>query len=131
MRTNVLLWKDLLQQYARIGGGGTRLRPEIIKAYTNPTTIGFAMAHAPKDLNPTLSQFVSFCWYYPDNDMCTRGNSHIYMNQYPEGETGMVSNINVDMLNRITQVLETSEDTAARAVVFYAYCLSLLASILG
>lgn len=121
MRINVLLWKDLLQQYARIGGGGTRLRPEIIKAYANPTTIGFAMAHAPKDLNPTLSQFVSFCWYYPDNDMCTRGNSHIYMNQYPDGETGMVSNINVDMLNRITQVLETSEDTAARAVVFYTY----------
>lgn len=86
--SNVLLWKELLVKYSHIGGGGTRLRPEIISAYSHKDTIGFAMAHAPKDLNPALSQFVSFCWYHPDNDMCTRGNSHIYVNQYPDKRSG-------------------------------------------
>ena len=123
LRSNVLLWKDLLQQYSRIGGGGTRLRPEIIKAYSEPETIGFAMAHAPKDLNPTLSQFVSFCWYYPDNDMCTRGNSHIYMNQYPSSDTNMTNNINRDVLVSIVNMLGVDERTAAKEIVFYTYAV--------
>ena len=123
MRSNVLLWIELLQQYSRIGGGGTRLRPEIIKAYSDPNTIGFAMAHAPKDLNPTLSQFVSFCWYYPDNDMCTRGNSHIYLNQFPSGETGMNNNININVLAPITRMLDIDENEAAKEIVFYTYAL--------
>lgn len=38
-----------IKKYASIGGGGTRLRPEIIKTYKDIETIGFAMAHAPKD----------------------------------------------------------------------------------
>jgi len=121
--SNVLLWKDLLQRYSKIGGGGTRLRPEIIRAYSNPDTIGFAMAHAPKDLNPTLSQFVSFCWYYPDNDMCTRGNSHIYVNQYPTGETGMQSNINATLLHRVMDILAVDAAEASRQIVFYSYAI--------
>ena len=123
MRSNVLLWKELLQQYARVGGGGTRLRPEIIKAYSNPDTVGFAMAHAPKDLNPTLSQFVSFCWYYPDNDMCTRGNSHIYMNQYAVGDFGMINNISPTVLEPIADMLEKDGRETAKDIVFYAYAV--------
>lgn len=124
LTSNVLLWIDLLKQYARVGGGGTRLRPEIISAYENADTIGFAMAHAPKDLNPTLSQFVSFCWYYPDNDMCTRGNSHIYMNQFPEKRTGrMTVNINNDLLHTVAGMLEKSEEDAAKDVVFYVFAI--------
>lgn len=122
MLSNVLLWKDLLQQYARIGGGGTRLRPELIKAYSDSETIGFAMSHAPKDLNPTLSQFVSFCWYYPDNDMCTRGNSHVYMNQYPCG-AGMTNNINQALLNNLTRVLDKNPQEVAKDLVFYVYAI--------
>lgn len=121
--SNVLLWEDVLLKYSRIGGGGTRLRPEIIKAYSNTETIGFAMAHAPKDLNPTLSQFVSFCWHYPDNDMCTRGNSHIYMNQYPDKQGSMSTNISADVLNAVVSTLEMSEETAAKEVVFYVYAV--------
>lgn len=123
MLSNVLLWKELLQRYSRIGGGGTRLRPEIIRAYSDANTIGFAMAHAPKDLNPTLSQFVSFCWYYPDNDMCTRGNSHIYMNQYPQGDTAMQTNISGALLSRLIESLGTDVDDASKKVVFYTYAI--------
>lgn len=122
--SNVLLWRDLLQKYAQIGGGGTRLRPEIISAYARPDTIGFAMAHAPKDLNPTLSQFVSFCWYYPDNDMCTRGNSHIYMNQYPQADAHtMENNVNSTLLANICELTGASSSEAARMVVFYSFAV--------
>lgn len=121
--SNVLLWKELLKKYSHIGGGGTRLRPEIIKAYSEQNTVGFAMAHAPKDLNPTLSQFVSFCWYYPDNDMCSRGNSHIYMNQYPNTHGGMSINIAPEVLNAVVAVTGLSEEIAAREIVFYVYAV--------
>lgn len=124
LTSNVLLWTDLLKQYARVGGGGTRLRPEIIKAYSDENTIGFAMAHAPKDLNPTLSQFVSFCWYYPDNDMCTRGNSHIYMNQYPQkrGE-GMINNVNGELLAALVEETGKNESELTKDIVFYTYAI--------
>ena len=122
--SNVLLWKELLVKYSHIGGGGTRLRPEIISAYSHKDTIGFAMAHAPKDLNPTLSQFVSFCWYYPDNDMCTRGNSHIYVNKYPDKKSGkMLSNISADILHRVMMMLGKNERESARDLVFYIYAV--------
>ena len=123
MTTNVLLWQDLLKKYARVGGGGTRLRPEIIKAYGYKETIGFAMAHAPKDLNPTLSQFVSFCWYYPDNDMCTRGNSHIYMNQYPGSDESPEVNVDKELIAALTELLECDDKEAAKDIVFYAYAV--------
>lgn len=124
LTSNVLLWKDLLQSYAKVGGGGTRLRKEIIAAYGSENTIGFAMAHAPKDLNPTLSQFVSFCWYLPDNDMCTRGNSHIYMNQYPDKNSGTLqNNINRELILEISDMLNISEYEVARKMVFYTYAI--------
>ena len=123
LTSNVLLWKDVLKKYSRIGGGGTRLRPEIIKAYSDRDTIGFAMAHAPKDLNPTLSQFVSFCWYYPDNDMCTRGNSHIYMNQYTNEQGEMSSNIASGILKTVVSMTGMPEKDAAREIVFYVYAV--------
>lgn len=124
LTSNVLLWQDVLRHYATVGGGGTRLRPEIVQAFSNSETIGFAMAHAPKDLNPTLSQFVSFCWYYPDNDMCTRGNSHIYMNQYADKRTGAFSNnINQSLLRRISEMMSCDNGEAAKNLVFYVYAI--------
>lgn len=124
LRSNVLLWTELLQKYARIGGGGTRLRPELIKAYSDENTVGFAMAHAPKDLNPTLSQFVSFCWYYPDNDMCTRGNSHIYMNQYPCSDAErMDNNITPELLESVSDLIQKNKRDTAKDLVFYTYAI--------
>ncbi len=123
MTSNVLLWKELLQSY-KAGGGGTRLRPEIVTAFEDKETIGFAMAHAPKDLNPALSQFVSFCWYYPDNDMCTRGNSHIYMNQYVSGKSGgLQGNIDNALNERISKLIDMDAKRAAKELVFYVYAI--------
>ena len=122
LQSNALIWEDLLRRYARIGGGGTRPRPELIKAYNNNRTIGFAMAHAPKDLNPTLTQFVSFCWYYPDNDMCTRGNSHIYMNQYPGDDANpFQENINPSLLVSLGSMLGKQGLSLLNDIVFYCY----------
>lgn len=122
LTTNVLLWKDLLRKYSQIGGGGTRLRPEIIEAYENNDVIGFAMAHAPKDLHSTLTQFVSFCWYYPDNDMCSRGNSHIYMNNYPcDGR--LVNNIDEDLISMIKSVTGKTKNEISSDIVYYSYAI--------
>lgn len=122
LQSNALIWEDLLRRYARLGGGGTRLRPELIKAYGNSNTIGFAMAHAPKDLNPTLTQFVSFCWYYPDNDICSRGNSHIYTNQYPDKSgNAFVQNINPSLLSTLGRLLGKQGLSLCNDIVFYCY----------
>lgn len=120
----VLMWKELLHTYAQIGGGGTRLRPELLLAYEQEDTIGFAMAHAPKDLNPTLTQFVSFCWYYPDNDMCTRGNSHIYMNKFPDKKTGKFNNnINQELLCMLEAEYDIKPVELAKDIVFYTFAV--------
>ena len=122
LTSNVLLWEDVLKKYASIGGGGTRLRPEIIKTYNDSETIGFAMAHAPKDLNPSLTQFVSFCWYYPDNDMCTRGNSHIYMNLYQKKTDDEPRlNINIDLLEYYCSLLDCTMIECSEYIIFYVY----------
>lgn len=126
LTSNVILWEDVLRKYAKVGGGGTRLRPEIIQAYNNENTVGFAMAHAPKDLDSSLKQFVSFCWNHPDNDMCTRGNSHIYLNQYSEKTAdGIVMQINIDAYLRqhISTMLGIPESDAANKIVFYTYAV--------
>lgn len=125
LQSNVLLWRDVLHSYARLDGGGTRERPEILKAYSDRRTFGFAMAHAPKDLNPTLSQFVSFCWSYPDNDMCTRGNSHIYMNLFPNRKNAdaLEPNVNADLTGIVSSLLNVDETVAVSKIIFYVYAI--------
>lgn len=120
--SNVLMWGELLDEYAKIGGGGTRLRPELQKTFLNGGAFGFAMAHAPKDLNPTLSQFVSFCWDLPDNDMCTRGNSHIYLNRYySKDEKKVIPNIDADLVSAVGAMLGCDADKASQEIVYYTY----------
>lgn len=122
--TKVLLWRELLQKWRSVGGGGTRYRNEIMTAYGDANTIGFSVAHAPKDINTDLGQFVSFCWYYPDNDLCSRGNGHIYLNQYPDAESGlMVNNINTVVLNHVKMMTGKSDGDSAKAIVFYTYAI--------
>jgi hypothetical protein len=126
LSSKVLLWNSLLKKYARVEGGGTRLRPELIEAYKNKGVFGFSMAHAPKDLNPTLTQFSSFCWYYPDNDMCTRGNSHVYLNKYPikKGKAMILeNNINDKLLNALSDVFSISADELNEKMVFYIFAI--------
>lgn len=127
LTSNVLMWKDLLRGFSRLGGGGTRLRPELVKAYENNKTLGFAMSHAPKILGDSLSQFVSFCWYYPDNDICKRNNSYIYLNQYPAATSNTLSpNINSTLLTRVERMLQKQGLPLCNDIVFY--CFGVLCS---
>ena len=117
------LWQDVLHRFSRVGGGGTRRRPEINKAFSNENTIGFALSHSPKDQKDSLKQFASFCWYHPDNDLCRRGNSFIYLNQYPANRYGdaLVCNINDQLTERFSALLGINGVPLSTAVVYYVF----------
>jgi type I restriction-modification system DNA methylase subunit len=121
----VFLWQDLLQKFSHIGGGGTRRRPEINKAYNDKKTIGFALSHSPKDQKDSLKPFASFCWYYPDNDMCRRGNSFIYLNQYPidKNSVELENNINDRLCAQLSPLLKIDGVVLATEVVFYIFAV--------
>lgn len=120
------LWQDLLQRFSHVGGGGTRRRPEISAAFNSGDTIGFALSHSPKDQKEMLKQFASFCWYYPDNDLCRRGNSYIYLNQYPISKASNApirSNINPQIILRLGALQGLQEISISTEVVFYTYAV--------
>lgn len=120
------LWQDLLQKFSHVGGGGTRRRPEISKAFSEEGTVGFALSHSPKDQKDSLKQFTSFCWYYPDNDLCRRGNSFVYLNRYPSGQRGqgdLKSNINDNLCAQISTMLSVFTDFASTEMVFYTFAI--------
>ena len=124
--TNVFLWEELLNKYSKEKGSGTRKRPEILYAFSNNIK-GFAMSHAPKDLSENLSQFTSFCWHYPDNDMCRRGNSHIYLPEYPiknsNGQFQLINNINPDIIKFYKPILLNDDKTISRRLTYYIYAI--------
>lgn len=119
------LWQDLLHRFNRIGGGGTRRRPEIVNAFSDEHTVGLALSHSPKDQKDSLKQFASFCWYHPDNDLCRRGNSFIYLNQYPADRRGniLVSNINDRLAERLSALLGVEGVSLSSVVVFYTFAV--------
>ena len=119
------LWQELLQKFSNVGGGGTRRRPEIVKAYEDVNTVGFSIAHSPKDQNANLKPFASFCWYHPDNDMCRRGNGYIYMNQYAGERSNafLQSNINDQLCKRLSAFLDIDGLELATELVFYVYAV--------
>lgn len=120
------LWQDLLHKFSRVGGGGTRRRPEISAAFSAKGTIGFALSHSPKDQKDRLRQFASFCWYHPDNDLCRRGNSYIYLNQYPvKGTRNRVieNNIHPKLGVLLSQLLAVPINNIATEMVFYTFAV--------
>lgn len=119
------MWQDLLRRFGQVGGGGTRPRPEIGRAYSNENTIGFALSHSPKDQKDSLKPFASFCWYYPDNDLCRRGNSYIYLNQYPVrgNQTTLETNINERLYEMLSELLGIYGIDIATQVVFYTFAI--------
>lgn len=124
VNSNVLLWDVAFEHIADVGGSGTRIRPEIRKMYDVEGTVGFALAHAPKDLSESLGQFASFCWYFPDNDLSRRGNGHIYLNQYVDfTEDKIINNVSPDLLSRIIAMTSLSEKECSRKMVFYSYAI--------
>lgn len=125
VNSNAFLWDTVFEYQAGVGGGGARIRPEIKAIYERDDTVGFSLAHAPKDLDEALGQFTSFCWYFPDNDLSRRGNGHIYLNQYiPNTRTGeVVNNVHEMIIAHLVEVTGLSENDCARKMVFYAYAI--------
>lgn len=127
VNSNALLWKRIFEYQTGVGGGGARIRPEIKAVYSikDTTTVGFSLAHAPKDLDESLGQFASFCWYFPDNDLSRRGNGHIYLNQYiRDTKTNeVVTNINSNLLSKLNHMTGISPKELARKMVFYSYAI--------
>jgi len=80
----VLIDERIFEKIKDEAGGGTRLRPELMNAFSEKNNFGFAVAPAPKDIGVTLHRFVSFCWHLSDNDLCSRQNAHIFCAKYPE-----------------------------------------------
>ena len=81
------------------------------------------MAHATKDLNPTLSQFVSFVGIIRIMICVQEAIRHIYMNQYPNRQGGMSTNIAPEILSAVVSMIGMSEETAAKKIVFYVYAV--------
>jgi type I restriction-modification system DNA methylase subunit len=119
------LWQDLLHKFSGVGGGGTRRRPEIGKAYSDPNTVGFALSHSPKDQKDSLKPFASFCWYYPDNDLCRRGNSFIYLNQYPVSRASatLAGNINDRLTSKLSDLLGIVGIGLTTETIFYTFAV--------
>lgn len=125
VNSNAFLWGKIFEYQSGVGGGGARIRPEIKAIYERDDTVGFSLAHAPKDLDEVLGQFTSFCWYFPDNDLSRRGNGHIYLNQYiPDTRTNeVVNNVHGELLGHIRGMTGLQPAEAARKMVFYAYAV--------
>ena len=125
VNSNALLWGTIFDFQAGVGGGGARVRPEIKAVYDLPDTVGFSLAHAPKDLDESLGQFTSFCWYFPDNDLSRRGNGHIYLNHYiRDPRSGEVlNNVNEELIDHICSLTGLSAGEVAKKMVFYAYAI--------
>lgn len=125
VNSNAFLWDTVFEYQSGVAGGGARIRPEIKAIYERDDTVGFSLAHAPKDLDESLGQFTSFCWYFPDNDLSRRGNGHIYLNQYsPNTRTNeVVNNIHETILTHLVLLTGLSESECARKMVFYAYAV--------
>ena len=125
VNSNALLWDKVFEYQADAGGGGARIRPEIKAIYKRNDTIGFSLAHAPKDLDESLGQFTSFCWYFPDNDLSRRGNGHIYLNQYiPNTKTNeIVINVHESIVSHLVSLTGLNERECARKIVFYTYAI--------
>lgn len=125
VNSNAFLWDKVFDYQAGVGGDGARIRPEIRAIYGLEDTVGFSLAHAPKDLDENLGQFTSFCWYFPDNDLTRRGNAHIYLNQYitDTDTNAVINNIQAELRDRLTGLTGLTDGEIARKMVFYAYAV--------
>lgn len=117
-----LVNEEILKSLATAPGGGTRYRPEVISAFASSTTKGIAIAPSTKDLSNKLHRFASFCWNLPDNDLCKRGNAHIFCNQFPlyknnnaTWNSQPVNNINENLIDHL---LVSQDD-----ILFYVYAI--------
>ncbi|MDD5430687.1 MAG: N-6 DNA methylase [Candidatus Pacebacteria bacterium] len=113
--------ENILRKLAQTGGGGTRYRPEILKAYGDGRTIGIAVAPAPKELGPELRRFASFCWYLPDNDLSKRGNAHVFCNYFPEYKKARCGWDGTPLLNINEKLMKRTGQPSPDNIIVYVY----------
>lgn len=125
LTASALLDEALAKELARVGGGGTRLRPELFRAFSEDGTFGIAVSPSPKDQHENLKQFSSFCWHYPDNDLCRRGSARIYCNRLFDRKTGReIDNVSDDLVLSLLRTFGYSGEEPLRdTAVFYTYAI--------
>lgn len=101
------------------------MRPELFSAFSEDGTFGIAVSPSPKDQHDCLKQFSSFCWHYPDNDLCRRGSSRIYCNQLIDQRTGeRIDNVTDDIVLSLLRTFGYSGELPLRdTLVFYVYAI--------
>jgi hypothetical protein len=127
---NAFLPTELLRKLSRAGGGGSRYRPELLAAYSSRGNFGIAVAPAPEDIGDALHRFSSFAWYLPDNDLCSRGNAHVFCLYYPDylhAKDGNKWN-STPKLNISEELLHSmggkrDDPELAARIVFYVYAI--------
>lgn len=120
------LSENTLKKLAREGGGGTRYRPEVVAAYRKSDNYGISVAPSPANLGDHIQRFASFCWHLPDNDLCTRGNGHIFCLKFPDYKTKSswqpkpINNINPKIKEALIQK-GCKQKTIDEDILFYVY----------
>lgn len=129
MNLFAFLPEGVLMNMAGSGGGGTRYRPEVLAAYSDPNNFGIAVAPAPVDIGEKLKRFATFSWHIPDNDLCSRGNAHVFCQKFPEYKQSQtnwdpipISNINSVLIAELTNI-GANPDTVEKDIVFYVYAV--------
>ncbi len=129
LETSVILNDDLLTELQQLGGGGTRVRPEVRAAYSDERVLGFIVSPAPEDLGDNLHKFTSFCWNLPDNDLSMRGSARVFCNYFPEykrsGEWNNANqeNINPDLVALLSNEFDITQEEVITQLTFYSYAI--------
>lgn len=125
-----LISEPLLDKLTKAGGQGTRARPEVMAAFDSTETLGIAIAPAPQDLGESLHRFASFCWFLPDNDLCSRGNAHVFCNQFPTykkpGTTWdptPITNIHPNLIDHFSHQSHLGTLELSQLFVFYVFAM--------
>ena len=128
LTASLLFDNTLMDALRKTEGGGMRERPEIQAAYEDSSVFGFVAAPAPADIATKIKKFTSFSWYLPDNDLATRGNSHIFCNKFPEYKKSqknwkkeVKNNVNARLLNTMSEVYGIPTSELSDEIVFYSY----------
>lgn len=116
-----LLNEEVLNELGKAPGGGTRDRPEVRSAYENSGVFGIAVAPSTVDIGESLHRFASFSWTLPDNDLCKRGNAHIFSNKFPEYKKAR--NWDKTPHDNINEFIVTELGVEPDDVVFYTYAV--------
>lgn len=130
LTASLLLDNTLMDALRKTEGGGMRERPEVQAAYEDDSVFGFVAAPAPADIATKIKKFTSFSWYLPDNDLVTRGNSHIFCNKFPDYKKSqknwnkeVKTNINPILLNAISKMYDIPAEELVDEIVFYSYAV--------